>query len=381
MAWQTSIGRGVLAAAVAALGIAAPTANGRAAEAVRARPAKRTVTAATDRRVELISVIFRLAGNPEYNRARVTSYAKAVDKHFAEHRTHEVVKFAQLLRGRYGVSYDAPMSLAVHMDRKTLGPATRFEPRPPALGGRWRVEDAKRFIELSQDFADQSSFDRFMLAQRPVHQLTAQRLQRIIDRHTDLDWFDRYFGASEPAEFRIIPSLVNGPNCYGNRFIDNDKRVYYCILGTWRTDRSGQPTFSKDVVGTIVHEFCHSYANPVIDRHRDGFEAPGKVIYEHVEKTMRQRTAYGNWQTMMYEYLVRAATIRYLAEHAGPLAAAGQATADQRLGFIYISDLCAVLAEYEKDRARYPTMDHLVPRIKALFDAKAAQLTKANESD
>lgn len=36
-----------------------------------------------DPRVELMSVIFRLAGNPEYNQSRLTSYIQDVEEHFA----------------------------------------------------------------------------------------------------------------------------------------------------------------------------------------------------------------------------------------------------------------------------------------------------------
>ncbi len=35
-----------------------------------------------DPRVELFSVIFRLAGNPEYNQGKVASYVTDVEKHF-----------------------------------------------------------------------------------------------------------------------------------------------------------------------------------------------------------------------------------------------------------------------------------------------------------
>jgi hypothetical protein len=45
-----------------------------------------------DPRVELLSLIFRLAGNPEYNMARVESYAEDAEKQFGKFRSHAVVK-------------------------------------------------------------------------------------------------------------------------------------------------------------------------------------------------------------------------------------------------------------------------------------------------
>ena len=68
-----------------------------------------------DPRIELICVIFRLAGNPEYCKGRVPSYTADVDKHFGPYKDHAVVQLAAKLRRTRGVSYDAPMNMAVHV--------------------------------------------------------------------------------------------------------------------------------------------------------------------------------------------------------------------------------------------------------------------------
>ena len=68
-----------------------------------------------DPRAELMSLIFRLAGNPEYNMARVKSYTDDAEQQFGKLRGHAVVTLARELRGSHGVSYDAVMSMAVHL--------------------------------------------------------------------------------------------------------------------------------------------------------------------------------------------------------------------------------------------------------------------------
>ena len=57
----------------------------RAAEKEK-EPDTRSVTVSVDPRVELISIIFRLAGNPEYNRGQFISYIAAVEKQFGPYR-------------------------------------------------------------------------------------------------------------------------------------------------------------------------------------------------------------------------------------------------------------------------------------------------------
>ena len=98
----------LLAAALAAL-----PPNIRAAAAFsKADP---SLQVKVDPRIELLSLIFRLAGNPEYSQARVQAYAQDVDKHFGGFQDHAVVNLARELRRNDGVSYDAVMSLAVHL--------------------------------------------------------------------------------------------------------------------------------------------------------------------------------------------------------------------------------------------------------------------------
>lgn len=85
-------------------------------------------TVGVDARVELMAIIFRLAGNPEYNQTELPAYAKAIDEHFAAYRNHPAVKLAAQLRSTDGVSYDAVMSLAIHVeDASTLKERTPFD--------------------------------------------------------------------------------------------------------------------------------------------------------------------------------------------------------------------------------------------------------------
>ena len=147
----------------------------------------------------------------------------------------------------------------------------------------------------------------------------------------------------------------------------------YCVLGVWQTDSKGQPEFTRDMLKTIVHEFCHSYANPIIDRHAAKLQAAGEKIFPHVAARMK-RQAYGNWRTMLYESLVRASTLRYVRHHDGEEAALLETAKDKARGFLWIDQLSKLLGEYETDRKRYPTMEAFAPRLVEFFDGVAAKM-------
>ena len=337
---------------------------------------KPVLSVSVDPRVELMSIIFRLAGNGEYRRGRVASYTADVDKHFGPFKGHAVVKLAARLRRKRGVSYDAPMSLAVHVtDALSLKEKIPFRPHPPRLDRRWRLAEVREFLKEARLFVKASKFKQFIDAHQGLYDKAAERMRQTVAKHAHLDWFDRFFGKRPGARFHLALGMLNGPCCYGAGITVGKTEQLYCILGVWRCDKEGVPRFPKSVVPTIVHEFNHAYCNPLVYSRADKLEKAGKKIYARVAKKMK-RQAYGNWKTMMHESLVRASVVRYRLANEGKLAAAREILAQHARGFAWTGGLSNLLAEYEKNRHKYPTLDAFMPRIIKFFDDYAAKLDK-----
>ena len=86
--------------------------------------------------------------------------------------------------------------------------------------------------------------------------------------------------------------------------------------------------------------------------------------------------AYGNWQTMMRESLVRASVVRYLSSVDGEAARRKEMARQEGRQFLWVGDLSDVLAEYEKERSKHETLDSFFPRIVEFFDAYAGELAQ-----
>src|SRR5215210_6592868 len=69
-----------------------------------------------DQRVELMAILFRLAGNREYNQGKLQPYVSEIDRHFGPFREHEAIKRAAEMREKIGIGFDTVMFLAVHMN-------------------------------------------------------------------------------------------------------------------------------------------------------------------------------------------------------------------------------------------------------------------------
>lgn len=346
------------------------------AKAVRQSP--HDLTVAIDPRIELTSIIFRLAGHPEYNQGRVASYIADIEEQFGPHRDHPVIKLAQKLKRDRGVSYDACMSFAIH-----ITDATGFEERVPfdapnlALDRRWEVASARKFLAEMKDFAKTTDFAGFVTDHQALYETTESRMRAMLAESADLDWFERFFGVAPTAPFTVAIGLVNGGSSYGPKFIAPDGSEHlYAIIGAWVTDDEGLPVFNQGFLGTVVHEFSHSFANPLIDAHLDELQDAGEAIYPAVAAEMR-RQAYGDWRTMFRESLVRASTVRYILDHDGEEAARREiARQENERSFLWTGDLVKILDEYDANRDEYPRLESFMPRVIEFFDEYAPTLAE-----
>ena len=124
---------------------------------------------------------------------------------------------------------------------------------------------------------------------------------------------------------------------------------------------------------TVVHEFCHSYVNPLVYAHVSELEDAGTRMFPHVKDRMK-RMAYGNWQTMMHESVVRASVVRYMHATRGKAAARRQVRREINNGFLWMEELAELLEQYEANREQYPTFESFFPRIIELFNAYSEKL-------
>ena len=325
-----------------------------------------------DPRIELVSILFHLAETPEYKMNRVPAYAAAVDAYFAAAKSHPAVTMTRELAEKQGIRYFHPMSLAVHLTPyPALAERTPFDAPGHALGNRLQKAPLRAYLEQVRAFVRDADVDTFFALQRPAYSLAEERLRRLVAEHGDRQWFVQYTGSAANTEFLVCPSLLNGGAQYGPTYRGQDAtEESYAVIGVYKLDERGLPKFDLEDSDNIVHEFAHTLTNRAVTAHLDALEKSGPVLYARVVDKMRKQ-AYGTWQTMVYEAVVRAVVVRFIASHRGPEAAAKELASQEESGFTLTSELVELLAEYEGSRGAYPTLDSLMPRVVEVFDREA----------
>lgn len=334
------------------------------------------IPVAVDPRVELLSIVFRLGGCFEFVQDVSRSpYADEVEAWFGPLRDHDAVARAKLLRAEHGIGFNAVPDLAVHLSTPPdLALRVPLEPHPERLDQRWRGVDLEGFLASLRKFERESRFGEFTAAHGGLYQESARRLQALIETSGVRAWVDGFFAVPAGTAFTAIPGLLQGGANYGCSVRLPDGRLELSpAFGVWEWDEQGLPVFGEGHVPVLAHEFTHAFANPVIDAHWSELEPALVRVFERVRATM-EALAYPDPKIMAQESLVRACVVRFAAAIGGPEKAREQAQEEAGVGFTWAPGLAELLAEYERDRARYPTLDAFAPRLAGFFEGVAEEL-------
>jgi hypothetical protein len=133
------------------------------------------------------------------------------------------------------------------------------------------------------------------------------------------------------------------------------------------------------MLSTIVHEFAHSYANQIIDRHESELQSAGEKLFGQVSGKM-QSQAYGNGQTMLRESLVRVCEVRYAFRYDGAEAGRRAIAYNKGRGFLWMEELSNLLVDYEAHRDQFPTLEAFAPRLVTFFDEYSRDFAQKQEA-
>lgn len=335
----------------------------------------RALASRVDPGVELVSIIFRLAGSPEYGDAPDSPYTRAVDAHFGAMADHAAVRRARELGTLAGISFDAAAEIALYLDAdRDFTPLMPLDPRPGSLDERWVGRTAADFAVLAAGFARDGDFAGFRGQWEGFYAEAASRLDGILGGKDPESWISSCFGPHDRIEFIPVVGLLTGRHSYGPRVdLPDGRSRIYSILGVWAVGEDGLPRFPEDTVATLVHEFSHSFVNPVVNRNLDAVQAAGERIMPRVAGVMRDQ-AYGSWETVVCESCVRAATVRFLAETQDEEAAQAAVAREEAHGFQWMPGLAALFGGPDGPDGSAGAFTSFFPRVVAFLDDYAAGL-------
>ena len=314
---------------------------------------------AVDKRVELLSIVFRLAEKQEYTNKNFKLYIDRIDQYFDKYKNHELIQFTKSIISENEIAFDGPMWMATHLDDhlKLLADVKDVWQQDP----RWTKENVEKFVPLLQRFYKDTKFDKFFKDNADLYDQAVKRFVPILEQ-IDLNWCSSFFGKEPKEIFSIKIGFGIGGNCYGTNvdYTDGSRKVY-AIMGVQKFDNAGFPEFSTMFdLPIVIHEFCHPFVDNLTAQNRELFRESGEKMSSDAINE-----AYTLWEAVLDEVLVHASMIKYMKDHDF-----GQPEIEMWInmikgafGFFWIEDLVDELEKYDKQRDKYPTLESYMPKL------------------
>ena len=335
----------------------------------RAPPEYEGLKVQVDPTMELFCTIHRLADTGHDTPEELPKYIDDIEDCFGHFRSHRAVKLAKTLWETHRINVSALTTLSVYLGPPPdLTPRNSLDPLPSELDARWTADVVPELIDAARGFSTDAKFMDFYHRQEQLYNRAASDLKECLDDENMLSWFQGYFGYM-PNNFSVIIGMQTGWGNYGASITRRDgTREFFSIIGAhspffW----SEIPRFSSsDLMPIVVHEFCHSFINPLVQNQRELLKEAGEFLYPYHQRALSKGGTL-RWDQMMNEYIVRACVIRYFVARNDAKSVSRQIQNDERNGFSCIRALAQSFEEYEMKRDTFPDFNSFLPRIASHF--------------
>lgn len=355
--------------------------------AVVCAQAQNTCTSATampitfNEGVDMMAMIWRLAGDRTYNRSMITDYNKQADAYFAAYKEHPAVVKAREY-AHSGLGYDAVASYGLHLSISPEG-NIRFNERMAGSGdrsfSRWSVQQQEDMLALVEDFYNKTDFHRWYMSTVPVQNEAIQAFMKVAEQ-LDMSWLNQFFGPKTAGtQFQIVLSILCGVNNYGCSMpLAGGGELLSPVISCCMEDTDGHLYYNPEVVlPVVVHEFCHAYCNPLDARYWKRMRKNATIIFE-LQKEKLIPMAYTTPEIMLDETFVRSCVIRYQLAHNTALSKNKLLAEPVNMGFVLSSYITETLEQYEQQRNKYATMKDFMPvYVKTVNAYPAKKMAKA----
>ncbi len=204
-----------------------------------------------DERLELTSIVFRIAGAEEYVCNGVPEYMKEIDEYFGPYKDHKLIPYIQnTLRERQEIGYDAVASsaflLKIENGRVGIADEAKLEDYLED-SHRWNKVVFMEYISLLNDFYRKSKAGKFFEDHKAFYQKAVNANRELVSK-VDMEWFFDTFGGF-PLNLDVCLGLCTAQHNYGGgEYEDGTMSI---VIGTF-ADHSGIPNILSTAFEVVM---------------------------------------------------------------------------------------------------------------------------------
>lgn len=316
-----------------------------------------------DPRVELTSIVSRLAGYQEYVNNEFGIYINDVDSYFKPFESHPAVSYVKEIRESQSIGYDAIANAALHLKIDKKG--VKVDPAKASLSGlgkRWTKESFAKFVKLINGFYKDTEFQKFYDKHEKLRTQVEERMNQSL-QIINIDWFKDIF-AEKFAFPKVYPAMGNGGSNYNIPDLTND--AGFSILIGCSLEGDEIPAFSRKLP-IIVHELGHGFTRSLIENHWEEMKPYAEKIFQHGSiKEIMASNAYGSAKVMINEWITNLIVCLYLYDNKQIKEFTyGELISDYQIkgGYIWMERSVDFMKNFYANRGIYTRLDDFMPQI------------------
>lgn len=211
-------------------------------------------------------------------------------------------------------------------------------------------EEAERFISALNNFYREINFDEFLKDYKSYYVEMLNEVKSNLPDEGFITEMEHVYNKKATGYFLNASLTMPFSQGYG---VTIDKRIGY-VFGALvlPTDFNSLKHLSLGYADKLqlrnisVHEFGHSFVNPVVDQVSDSIIEKKKFLYEPIQQEMSDQ-AYTTWKTTLYEHFVRAGEI-FIANQLGDHKTAQKLTQDyiENRHFVYLNQIIPAMENW-----------------------------------
>lgn len=319
------------------------------------------ITITVDYRTELLGIIMLLSDYPNkfpelFAKYNNQFYVDRILSKFSQYKNEQIILMFNELVTKHIFCYDAPFALFLQLDEKF----NNYNLNEYVLASRLNGDkDVYLFLNELDMFSRKIDFESYYNSNMEEYKKYIDSISKAFEMYNITNFFDYYYGVKSDKKFivNLSPFTTNGNYCC--RYQD----AVYCCLSVnkeMREDNLFDSTgIEKEILITPVHEFGHSYVNPITEKY--GISDHKIELFSNVKLN---NMPYSCDSAILNEHIIRVIQTRYMSLiYNDEELAKSRLEIEKNQGFIYVDIILDSLLYYENNRNKYPTFESYYPII------------------
>lgn len=317
-----------------------------------------------DKRTELLSIIEIISDYRKKYPFLLEKYGNRhyvmdIEKKFSKFKNHRVIQLFNYLTLNTSFAFSTPIQLFLHLNEDFS-----FSNLSTDLFSKKLNNDPKvlELLSLLSSFAKEINFDSYYSSNKNRYMRFIGNVAEQLVGLDIVNFINHYYGVIDQKRFivNLIPWRTYG--CYGT--CNNDTLyTHLCCHHKSKCEDDVYPNNDHifNYSSFLVHEFSHSFINPLTDKY--SLIKEDDPIFSNIWDKM-VALGYGSNKSILNDHIVRAITLRFLFLQREDISYYNkQLETDENWGFSYIRNIMASLEIYEKNRNYYKSIDEFYPEL------------------